>query len=48
MVMLYFGDIQPFLVAHDDNGPATRPRLLSLLADPQKQALLQLEIAATI
>ena len=48
MVMLYFGDVQPFLEAHDDIGPATRPRLLSLLADPQKRALLQLEIAATI
>ena len=48
MVMLYFGDIQPFLIQNDDIGPATRPKLLSFFADQQKLALLQLEIAATV
>ena len=47
MVMLYFGDIEPFLCQNDDIGPATRPKLLSF-ADQQKLALLQLEIAATV
>ena len=48
IVMLYFGDIEPFLVQNDDIGPATRPKLLAFFSDLQKQALLQLEIAATV
>lgn len=48
MVMLYFGDIKPFLLENDDIGPATRPKLLSFFSDQQKLALLQLEIAATV
>ena len=50
MVMLYFGDIKPFLLENDDIGPATRPKLLSFFSDSnlQKQALLQLQIAATV
>ena len=48
IVMFYFADIEPFLLQNDDIGPATRPKLLSFFADQQKQALLQLEIAATV
>ena len=43
MVMLHFGDIEPFLRQNNDHiGPTTRPKLLSFFADQQKLALLQL------
>ena len=48
MVMTYFGDVESFLTQNDDIGPATRPKLISLLANPQKKGLLQLEMAATV
>ena len=46
--MVYFGDIKPFIDENEDIGPATRPKLLHILSDPQKVALLQIELAATI
>ena len=48
MVMLYFGDIEPFLCQNDEIGPTLSPKLLSFFADQQKQGLLQLEIAVTV
>lgn len=47
-IMLYFGDIKPFLESNEDIGPATRPRLLGIFNDSQKLALLRIELAATI
>ena len=47
MLMLYFGDIEPFLQQNDDIGPSIRPKLLSF-ADAQKKANLQLEVALTV
>ena len=47
-VMLYFGDIQPFLEENDDIGAALRPKLLSYLQIPQTNSKLQVEIAATV
>ena len=47
-IMVYFGDIKPFIDENEDIGPATRPKLLHILSDPQKVALLQIELAATI
>ena len=47
-VMLKFGDIEPFLRENTDIGPTTRPKLLSFFDDLQKQAFLQLELAATV
>lgn len=47
-IMTYFGDIRLFLEANTDIGPATRPKLMSILDDPQKCALLQIELAATV
>ena len=48
MVLLYFGDIEPFLLRNEDIGPSTRPKLLSFFTDMHKRAILQLELAATV
>ena len=48
MLMLYFGDIEPFLQQNDDIGPSVRPKLLSFFTDAQRKANLQLEIAMTV
>ena len=48
MLMLFFGDIEPFLLQNDDIGPAVRSKLLSFFANPQKKAQLQLEMEITI
>ena len=48
MVILTFGDIEPFLHENDDIGPITRPMLLSFFAEQQKVAILQLELATTV
>ena len=48
MLIFFFGEIEPFLLQNDDIGPAVHPKLLSLFADPQKKAQLQLEMAITI
>ena len=47
-VMIYFGDIHPFLTENEDIGPALRPKLLIMLNDPQKNALIQLEMADAV
>lgn len=39
-VMLYFGDIKPFLDANEDIGPVSRPNLLAFSSDPLKLAML--------
>ena len=46
-VMLYFGDIQPFLV-ENDVAPSYRRKLLAILEDPEKRSLLQVELAVVI
>ena len=46
--MVSFGDIQPFLEDNEDIGPNLRPKLLNMLKDPQKKALLQIELAAIV
>ena len=47
-LMLYFGDIEPFLQLNNDIGPSVRPKLLSFFSDMQRKANLQLEIAMTV
>ena len=42
-----FGDVRPFL-EKTEVGPAIRPKLLSILNDPQASSLLKIELAATI
>uniref|UniRef100_A0A1X7TYF9 HAT C-terminal dimerisation domain-containing protein n=1 Tax=Amphimedon queenslandica TaxID=400682 RepID=A0A1X7TYF9_AMPQE len=46
-VMIYFGDIEPFL-QNNDFAPAIRSKLLAFMSDSNKKALLQVELAATI
>ena len=46
--MLSFGDVEPFLLEHDDIGPTLRPKLLVLFDDPHTKSKLQVEVAATI
>ena len=43
-----FGALTPFLANHVDIGPASRPKLLEILQDPYKSALLQIELAAVV
>ena len=47
-VMLYFGDIEPFLLENEDIGPALRPKLLAFFQEPQTKSKLQVEMAATV
>ena len=47
-IFLYFGDIKPFLDKNEDVGPATRPKLLSILNDVHKISMLKIELAATV
>ena len=47
-LLLQFGDVQPFLEENDDLGPATRPKLLAILTNPQRKSLLQIELASVI
>lgn len=44
-IFLYFGDVKPFLEENDDIGPS---KMLDVLQNPQKAALLQIELAITI
>ena len=46
--MLQFGDIEPFLRAHDDLAPSTRSKLLGIVSDPIKNACLKIELAAVV
>ena len=48
MVMVYFGDVLPFLQQNDDIAPNTRAKLLSILNDAQSKCQLLLEMAATV
>ena len=47
-VMQQFGDILPFLQEQTELSPATRKKLLQILADPIKNSRLQVELAAVI
>ena len=47
-MLLYFGDIAPFLNENDDIGPALRPKLLDVLSNPQKYAHLCIELASIV
>ena len=44
-VLVYFGDVEPFLIENEDVGPALRPKLLAFFSDPQTKSKLQIEIA---
>ena len=46
-LMEMYGEVLPFL-EENDVGLATRKKMLDILHDPQKQALLQIELAATV
>ena len=46
-VMVYFGDIEPFLEENEDIGPSLRPKLLAFFHTHQIKSKLQIEIAAT-
>ena len=47
-LLMYFGDVKPFLLKHLDIGPQTRPKLLAYFDDPQKIRYVKLELAAVI
>lgn len=47
-VMQQFGDVRPFLQEQTELSPVTRSKLLHILADPLKNAHLQIELAAVI
>ena len=47
-VMVYFGDIKPFLGENEDIGTSLCPKLLSFFHTPQTKSKLQIEIAATV
>ena len=46
--MELFGDVQPFLETTEDVGLVTCAKKRLIFDDPQKRALLQLELAVTI
>ena len=45
--MLYFGDMAPF-VSENKAGPANCSKILAILGDSRKCALLQVELAVVI
>ena len=47
-LLVQFGDILPFLERHVDLSPASRCKLLAILQDAQRSALLKIELAAVI
>ena len=47
-LFLYLGDVEPFLCESEDIAPATRGKLLAFFSDPNKKAVLQIELAAII
>ena len=47
-LLLQFGDIELFLQRHDDLGPASRHQLMAFFQDPQKTALLKIELTSII
>ena len=48
LMMLFFGDIEPFLTENEDIGMALRPKLLAVLNTSQKCTCLRIELAATV
>ena len=44
-LLVLFGDVQVFLQKNDDLGPASRPKLLSIMQDQQKASILKIELA---
>ena len=47
-VLVQFGDVQQFLQKEDLGSPTTRAKLLALITDPNKKALLEIELAAVV
>ena len=47
-VMVYFGDIKPFLEENEDIGTSLHSKLLSFFHTPQTKSKLQIEITATV
>ena len=47
-VVQQFGDVHSFLQEQTELAPATRSKLLKIMADPQKNTRLQIELAAVI
>ena len=47
-LLVQFGDVQQFLQKEDLGSPATRAKLLAFITDPQKRALLEIELAAVV
>ena len=47
-VMLYFGDVGPFLESNPELSPATRRKLLDMLQNPRVKASIQIELAAIV
>ncbi len=46
--MVQFGDFLPFLERNVDLGPAPRCKVLAILQDAQRSALLKIELAAVV
>jgi len=47
-LLMYFGDVKPFLLKHPDIGPITMLKLLAYFDDPQKIRHVKLELAAVV
>ena len=47
-VVQQFGNVHSFLQEQTELSPATKNKLLQIMADPLKNALLQIELAAVI
>ena len=47
-LLMYFGDVKPFLLQHTDIGPQTRPKLLAYFDDSDKIKHVKLELAAVV
>ena len=47
-VLVQFGDVQAFLLQNEDISPATRPKLLEILRNPQQQIMLKMELASVV
>ena len=47
-LLLLFGDVELFLQRNDDVSAASRQKLLAIFQDPQKAALLKIELASIV
>ena len=47
-LLLQFGDIQLFLERNDDLGAASRQKLIAFFQDPQRTALLKIQLASIV